>query len=504
MLAFGQAGVFAVSSDCFVNYFGVTKRRNNFLCNENHVTYGAVLAFGQAGVFAVSSDCCINYFGMTKSVNYRLCNDYFAAYGAVLAFGQTGVFAVSSDCCINYFGVALGCNNALCGQNLATNRALLTFSQARFGTGCSLAGDNFFGMAEHRNCFGLNVAFVTVLASGAGINLNACCRTSRILGDYTLIIAMLLCRNGRANRVSAKCASLSLGTNACASGLRINYTVVILVTKSSYCLGVTMLTAFICTGVGRLAGLITSGSGCHRRLISVSKRRNFFHAGDYRSAIRTLLPCRGTGLGTGRSDCGNVLEICVRTFDLLTTCITCLVAISICMPRCGNVFRIGVLTYGAFKFIYAGYSTRGSSLYAFHVTVSCASPIAIHVGIGIVTTCNIAAIAVLQLCRSNRDLRKADRFIRLHALVGNSICARSLNHGAIPLTDNGCAGRGCINVSRAGIQCTVYNNQSIAQSIDVQRACSAICPRSGSVLGIRRTAIPTPFGFIIDVYAGAI
>ena len=179
------AGVHTVGSNfvllnCFA--IGVAQCIDNSLCNQNLVTYGAMLAFRQAGFGTGGSHCFVDHFGvalsgcfssdiavlasgagiggvatlgtgglgyystmaMAELRNCCLRSQNFVTYGAVLAFRQTGCSTGGSNCFVDHFGVAQCIDNSLCNQNLVTYGAMLAFCQTSVGTiGCNGFVDHF-------------------------------------------------------------------------------------------------------------------------------------------------------------------------------------------------------------------------------------------------------------------------------------------------------------------------------------------------------------------------
>ena len=92
----------------------MTKCRNNFLLNDNFITYGATLTFGKTISRAGCRYCFVNKLGMTKCRNNFLLNDNFITYGAALAFGQSR------------FGTSgINRNNKLLGMYVGVDRCIL-------------------------------------------------------------------------------------------------------------------------------------------------------------------------------------------------------------------------------------------------------------------------------------------------------------------------------------------------------------------------------------------
>ena len=162
-----NSAISAKSCVCASSAFGqaVTVFFNNFLCNENFVTYRAVLTFFKTCFCACRSFRRINHFCVTESVDNFLCNNNGITYRAMLTFCKTCFCACRSFRCINHFCVTKSClkffstyctclsvravcrfavgvsrNNYLCNENFVTYRAVLTFCKTCF---CARVGNCF-------------------------------------------------------------------------------------------------------------------------------------------------------------------------------------------------------------------------------------------------------------------------------------------------------------------------------------------------------------------------
>ena len=113
------------------NFFLITvaKSGNNFLFNNNSITYRTMLTFGKTGCSTGRCYCRINNLGVAESGNNFLFNNNSITYRTMLTLGKTGCGTCGSYCRINNLGVAGRLDNSaadgtgLCG-----------------GTGCSCAG----------------------------------------------------------------------------------------------------------------------------------------------------------------------------------------------------------------------------------------------------------------------------------------------------------------------------------------------------------------------------
>ena len=159
----------------------MTQSGNFFLSDKDFTADRAVLAFGQAGIYAISSNSCVDYFSVTQSSNYFLGNKDFTADRAVLAFGQAGFGAVGSNGSVNNLSMTQSGNFFLFNINFAANGALLAFRQTGFGTGGSLTGNRHLGVTlgfDYILCNQHFTASITVLAFGKTGGITASCNGS--------------------------------------------------------------------------------------------------------------------------------------------------------------------------------------------------------------------------------------------------------------------------------------------------------------------------------------
>ena len=84
---------------------GMASSRNDFLCNDDLATNGAMLALGQTGFGTGGGDSFVNDLGVPQSVSNSLSHDHGAAVTAVGAFGQAGGGA---GCCHGGIGDDIG------------------------------------------------------------------------------------------------------------------------------------------------------------------------------------------------------------------------------------------------------------------------------------------------------------------------------------------------------------------------------------------------------------
>ena len=211
-LSIGTVSILAKRVAEFVNYF---------LCNENYVTYGAVLTLSKTGLGTGGCYRLVNYLGVaecgiennatygtglcsstgcccacgvTECVNYFLLNENLVTYGAVLALGKTGFGAGRRYCLIYYYGVT-ECgveNNATYGTGLS------------HGTGCVCA----CGVAECR--YKLSTTYGTGLRGGTG-----CCCACGMSECCNLIVGVAVATN----RTSMSCVTFLIASRSGYNGI---------------------------------------------------------------------------------------------------------------------------------------------------------------------------------------------------------------------------------------------------------------------------------------------
>ena len=401
VLAFGQAGLSTSRCNCLVNYFGMTKCFHLFLRNKNLVTYGTVLALGQAGFGTSGRLSLVNYFGMTKCFHLFLRNKNLVTYGTMLTFGLTGIFAVGSDCSVNHFSVPRCRTNLGFYQNHATDRALGPRSRARLGTGRILCQKSCFGMSYSGNHLLLNQnrityrAMLTLGQAGCGTgctnsrinNLGVVCLIGpaiyvRIAATGAGVRGIAACGTGRRgdNRLVAMAGCLQFfvsGVGACRAVLVCIPTIVS--TSGSLCRNLRYRMT-VCRNLLRITvRAVTARKGLHtlvrtRRLgghlcgIAVPLRRSRLRLLSNGFAVRALLACCHTALGTGCLNRGNRnLFVIVLAEQIAAYGTVTIRALGMCSS---DGFRVGMVAVAAGEGLNARFGTSGLLGYLARIGVS--------------------------------------------------------------------------------------------------------------------------------------
>ena len=255
----GITTVFTIRSSYYC-VIRVTCCGNCLLCNENLVTYRAMLTLSKTGCSTGRCYCLVNNLGVTGCGNNSLVK-YFTTVCTYLASGKTGggtgcgsacyrsgVGMLAGKICItsvaNFVVVLVKMAKSvyyfLSNKKLATHRAVLTFSKAGFSTSCRYCSVNCFSMAGCGNDY---------VISG---KLNATNGTV----NYAVIVTCVL--TGRCNALLYNC--FTYGMAVCRNYLLSNEN---LVTYG------TMLT-------GGKTGCGTSRSYCLVGYLSVTERGNSY------------------------------------------------------------------------------------------------------------------------------------------------------------------------------------------------------------------------------------
>ena len=94
---------------CYFRCMSMTESVNYCLCNENFITYGAMLTFCKTCCCTCRCFSYVNYFCMTESVNYCLSNENLVTSATVLTFCKTCCCTCRSYRLINYYLMAKSC-----------------------------------------------------------------------------------------------------------------------------------------------------------------------------------------------------------------------------------------------------------------------------------------------------------------------------------------------------------------------------------------------------------
>ena len=242
----------------------MTVCRNNLLCNDNLVTYGAVRAFGLTCLGTVGSYRLVNNLGVTLSGNLGLCLKNLVTYGTVLTFGKTGLGTCRSLCRINNLGVTV-CGNNLLSLFVETVLTVLTLFKTGCGTCRSLCRVNYESMTKSINalclCSGTNCTCICFNACVCTIGLS--CYLTIIInvvsGCLNLVAVIPLhritdavCPTGRDIRslITASTAVIlyaadDKATDLCGNLSRIYIVLAILANKSHFCSGPSVVFATV-------------------------------------------------------------------------------------------------------------------------------------------------------------------------------------------------------------------------------------------------------------------
>ena len=159
---FGASRIFLI-----VMFNVVTKRRYIGLCNDNRVANRAMIAFGFAFFSTCRSNCIINNFRMSERRNLLIsCITTTYAFASVVCFPTR--FGASRIFLIVMFNVVTKRRYiGLCNDNRVANRAMIAFGFAFFSTCRSNCIINNFRMSERRNllisCITTTYAFASVV-----------------------------------------------------------------------------------------------------------------------------------------------------------------------------------------------------------------------------------------------------------------------------------------------------------------------------------------------------
>ena len=278
VLALGQSGLRAGSSDCLVDDLGVSLRGNLFLCNKNLVADGAVLALGQSGLRAGGSDCRVDDLGVPLCGNHFLSNKNLVADGAVLAFRLAGLGTGGLNCRVDDLGVSLRGNLLHAGENCVTLRALGTGFVSGLSAGCRLFSNINGSMTSSINRFGSGcVADRAGVSHDTGVFTGRSGRDLAVIPTVSLRGNLCLCHEN----LIADRAVLALGlTGFCAGGgdCRVDdlgvplcgnhFTAADLIT-ALLAVGIAGVTGSGTGGVLRIANLRIGMAACNSKLCSV-------------------------------------------------------------------------------------------------------------------------------------------------------------------------------------------------------------------------------------------
>ena len=348
VLTLGKTGLSTCRSYCLVNYDIVTISSNLCLCNENLVTYGAVRAFGLTCFSTCRSYRLVNYDIVTISSNLGLCNENLVTYGAVLTLGLTCLSTCRSYRLVNNLGVTLSVNYCLCNENLVTYETVLTLGKTGLGTCRSLCRINNLGVTEcGNNILSLFVETVLTVLTLFKTGCGTCRSLCRVNYESVTVCGNSLLCNGRA---IASCTVRSLGLTClgtCRSNCLVNYDIMSESINNCLCnLVVASCTVLACskTCVG------TCRSYCLVNYDVVTLSVYYCLCNENLVTYGAVLTLGKTGLGTCRSLCRvNNLGVTgssygiggVRiTTDTGVSCITVVYAIG-----CGYNCIIGVSAY---------------------------------------------------------------------------------------------------------------------------------------------------------------
>ena len=268
----------------------VTESVNNFLCNENVATNGAVFTFGKTGFGAGRFNCCINNLGVTESVNL-ISNVSIATVTSVGGVTFCGAGRIGYNCIVI---VTVSGNDFLCYKSFAANRAVQAFCQTSFGAGGFNCLVSNLGVTERCN-FVSNVR----VAAEAGVGGVTTLKASGL--GYFCFVIVAVCRNdflcynsfaaNGAMRTFCQTGFGAGGFNCFVSNL-----------------GVTERCNFVCNvsvaaeaSVGGVAACCASRSG-YSSFVLVTKSINDFLSNKNFAALGTMLTFGQACFGAGRSN----------------------------------------------------------------------------------------------------------------------------------------------------------------------------------------------------------